>query len=264
MQLLVTLGGINGTYTLDVPAGSTGSACVLALIAAARARTYETRTRSKAGSQIFMAAATIPLLLTCGGRPLADNEAVWPTADALPLLIRATPRGALLGGKGGFGANLRAQGRSSGAKGSVNFGSCRDLNGRRLSTVNNEARLKAWLSPEETAKRASAVKARGEVTEAAGPTGQPGWMLAAPSWAEGGGGAPNQSVCVKYPSAATGLPHVKRQDQATARHPTMRPAHGDVRGVLDATLRMAMRSCAQRVTRALRWWEWNARRLRRR
>lgn len=41
----------------------------------------------------------------------------------------------LLGGKGGFGANLRAAGGRMNASKSTNFDSCRDLNGRRLGTL---------------------------------------------------------------------------------------------------------------------------------
>lgn len=41
----------------------------------------------------------------------------------------------ILGGKGGFGANLRAAGGRMNASKSTNFDSCRDLNGRRLGTI---------------------------------------------------------------------------------------------------------------------------------
>jgi hypothetical protein len=183
MQLLVTLSGYDGgTLVIDVPAGSSAADCGRAIVARA--------SRSKcSGDAAIAPSPSIALLLTRNGRPYLPDEPVWPSSkdilDNSPVIILARPRGAVLGGKGGFGANLRAQGRASGVKGSTNFGACRDLSGRRLSSVNNEARLRSWLSAEETAKRAEAVRAGAEPTEAAGPTGAAGWLLAAPSWAEG-------------------------------------------------------------------------------
>ena len=46
----------------------------------------------------------------------------------------------IMGGKGGFGANLRRQGARMG-KNVRNFESCRDLSGRRLRTLNEAKRL---------------------------------------------------------------------------------------------------------------------------
>jgi len=46
----------------------------------------------------------------------------------------------LCGGKGGFGSMLRSQGAKMKAKTAPNFGSCRDLSGRRLKAV-DDARL---------------------------------------------------------------------------------------------------------------------------
>jgi hypothetical protein len=42
----------------------------------------------------------------------------------------------LLGGKGGFGSMLRAQGGRMASQKTTNFEACRDLTGRRLKTVN--------------------------------------------------------------------------------------------------------------------------------
>lgn len=44
--------------------------------------------------------------------------------------------GRLLGGKGGFGSMLRAQGGRMNAQKTTNFEACRDLQGRRIRTVN--------------------------------------------------------------------------------------------------------------------------------
>ena len=57
--------------------------------------------------------------------------------------IRCSIRGALKGGKGGFGSLLKQQGRKAGKKVS-DFGACRDLNGRRLRHVNDEIRLRKF------------------------------------------------------------------------------------------------------------------------
>jgi len=47
----------------------------------------------------------------------------------------------LRGGKGGFGALLKAVGKRAGKKKTTDYGACRDLNGRRLRHVNDEVRL---------------------------------------------------------------------------------------------------------------------------
>lgn len=63
-----------------------------------------------------------------------------------PLILEV--RMALSGGKGGFGSMLRAQGgkMSSNRNGEENNDSCRDLNGRRLSTVKQARQLALYLS----------------------------------------------------------------------------------------------------------------------
>jgi hypothetical protein len=49
------------------------------------------------------------------------------------ITLRLTPR--VLGGKGGFGSQLRAAGGRMSSQKTSNNDSCRDLNGRRLSTI---------------------------------------------------------------------------------------------------------------------------------
>jgi len=96
--------------------------------------------------------------------------------------VTCMPAGGLPGGKGGFGANLRSAGKGAVNARNVSFSMCRDLYGRRLGLVNDEIRLRKWLSREEQAKRT----AHGtDYTEPRGPTGLVGWHLAVPSWAEG-------------------------------------------------------------------------------
>jgi hypothetical protein len=54
--------------------------------------------------------------------------------------------GRLLGGKGGFGSMLRAQGGRMSSKKSTNFDACRDLSGRRLKTVKDAKKyLSIWI-----------------------------------------------------------------------------------------------------------------------
>ena len=50
-----------------------------------------------------------------------------------PITLRLTPR--LVGGKGGFGSQLRAAGGRMSSQKTSNNDSCRDLSGRRISTV---------------------------------------------------------------------------------------------------------------------------------
>jgi hypothetical protein len=57
---------------------------------------------------------------------------------SFPIDLELVPR--VLGGKGGFGANLRAAGGRMNASKSTNFDSCRDLNGRRLGAVKEAQR----------------------------------------------------------------------------------------------------------------------------
>ena len=52
------------------------------------------------------------------------------------------------GGKGGFGAMLRAQAKVKGKK-ITDFGACRDLSGRRLRHVNDEILLNKWKEAKE-------------------------------------------------------------------------------------------------------------------
>lgn len=76
-----------------------------------------------------------------GGRLLSDGAASLAAAGldhgcSVTLLLR------LAGGKGGFGALLRGQGRDG--KITDNFDACRDLSGRRIRHVEAEKKLKQW------------------------------------------------------------------------------------------------------------------------
>ncbi|KAG6862012.1 hypothetical protein C0995_008199 [Termitomyces sp. Mi166 len=79
--------------------------------------------------------------------------------------LRLTPR--LVGGKGGFGSQLRAAGGRMSSQKTSNNDSCRDLNGRRLSTIKEAKRLAEYLEaePERQAAKAAAQKAKLEALE---------------------------------------------------------------------------------------------------
>jgi len=59
----------------------------------------------------------------------------------------------VLGGKGGFGSMLRAQGGKMSSKKTTNVESCRDLQGRRLKTINEATKLVEYLNKESERKR---------------------------------------------------------------------------------------------------------------
>jgi hypothetical protein len=122
------------------------------------------------------------LELSVNGVLLDDQDAV-PTA---PAILRVRLTGGLLGGKGGFGAMLRSQGKGSSGKTTTNFGACRDLNGRRLRHVNQEIAMDKWRQETELReqRKKQGVSER-ELLDEETPSGIPGWYLATPAWAEG-------------------------------------------------------------------------------
>lgn len=113
--------------------------------------------------------------LMSGSRFLREDE-VAPT-----MLHLFT--GGLLGGKGGFGAMLRAAAKKAGKKPTRDFGACRDLQGRRLRHVNDEIRLRKWQEERERGDSRKAKKGDDEKEET--PSGIENWYLGVPSWAEG-------------------------------------------------------------------------------
>ncbi|KAF9526412.1 telomere stability and silencing-domain-containing protein [Crepidotus variabilis] len=81
------------------------------------------------------------------------------------ITLRVTPK--LLGGKGGFGSQLRAAGGRMSSQKTSNNDSCRDLNGRRLSTIKEAKKLAEYVAaePERLAAKAEAQKAKLEALE---------------------------------------------------------------------------------------------------
>lgn len=120
--------------------------------------------------------------LYVNGRKLLEDGALVPS---LPTLVRARLSGGLRGGKGGFGAMLRSQGKGSGAKATTSFGACRDLNGRRLRHVNQEIAAIKWKEESEIRElqQKQGITDR-EIMDEETPSGIPGWYLATPSWAD--------------------------------------------------------------------------------
>jgi hypothetical protein len=112
-------------------------------------------------------------------------EAKVPEA---PEMVRVSMKQAICGGKGGFGAMLRAAGRMGG-KSTTNFGACRDLNGRRLRHVNDEIKLQKWHEAnEEKKRRRKKGGKKGDIDdeiEEKTATGIPHWHLDIPAWVEG-------------------------------------------------------------------------------
>ncbi|KAJ7509987.1 telomere stability and silencing-domain-containing protein [Mycena galericulata] len=81
------------------------------------------------------------------------------------ITLRLTPR--LLGGKGGFGSQLRAAGGRMSSQKTSNNDSCRDLSGRRLNTIKEAKKLVEYLEsePERLKAKAEAQKVKLEALE---------------------------------------------------------------------------------------------------
>ncbi|KAI9263717.1 telomere stability and silencing-domain-containing protein [Sporodiniella umbellata] len=74
-------------------------------------------------------------------RTVGGNDLILPAEEDIHLSLSLR----LLGGKGGFGSMLRAQGGRMNAQKTTNFEACRDLQGRRIRTVNEAKRLQEEL-----------------------------------------------------------------------------------------------------------------------
>ncbi len=104
------------------------------------------------------------------------------------------------GGKGGFGTLLKGQSKQAGAKRTLDFGACRDLNGRRLRHVNDEIKLRKWRDSMrkkmEKAQRANnnhdagngGIDIEEELEELRTASGIRNWHLMVPNWSDVGGG----------------------------------------------------------------------------
>ncbi|KAJ3862712.1 telomere stability and silencing-domain-containing protein [Lentinula novae-zelandiae] len=113
-------------------------------------------------------------LLPSSGLILSSHSGITPEDTSLASLcengpnlisLRLSPR--VLGGKGGFGSQLRAAGGRMSSQKTNNNDSCRDLSGRRLSTLKEAKKLAEYLEsePERLAAKAEAQKAKLEALE---------------------------------------------------------------------------------------------------
>ena len=120
------------------------------------------------------------IVIQINGRLVGDHEIVVNidrAAAAAAIVVRATIANGLAGGKGGFGAMLRALAKQSGTKKTTDFGACRDLSGRRLRHVNDEMILQKWKEAKD--------KGEDFDVEEETPAGIEMWYLGTPSWADG-------------------------------------------------------------------------------
>ncbi len=119
--------------------------------------------------------------MSCSKAVESSNIMRYASPCTIHVMLRS------IGGKGGFGAMLRAQARQKGAKATTDFGACRDLNGRRLRHVNDEIRLQKWQRRQDmiAERKRNGLPFDDLLEEEASQSGIKGWYLAAPSWAEG-------------------------------------------------------------------------------
>lgn len=102
-------------------------------------------------------------LYTTSGKLLNDYALIFENSNED--FINITLKIPLLGGKGGFGSMLRAQGGKMASQKTTNFEACRDLNGRRLRTVNEARRLADHLEQEPERQRALKEKVKKKIEE---------------------------------------------------------------------------------------------------
>jgi Replication stress response SDE2 C-terminal/Silencing defective 2 N-terminal ubiquitin domain/SPRY domain len=115
------------------------------------------------------------------GWPLRRLEA---TVTTDPSHWRVRVISGIRGGKGGFGTLLKGQAKQAGAVTTVNFGACRDLQGRRLQQVNEVAaaqHYQIWSERVQAGQATTEEMARALALETT--SGVAGWYLPLPSWA---------------------------------------------------------------------------------
>jgi len=108
----------------------------------------------------------VPFSTHKGVLPPLDTPVSSLQLDGSSLVtLRLTPR--LLGGKGGFGSQLRAAGGRMSSQKTNNNDSCRDLSGRRLNTIKEAKKLVEYLEaePDRLRVKAEAERAKLEALE---------------------------------------------------------------------------------------------------
>ncbi|KAG8696249.1 hypothetical protein FRC09_008636 [Ceratobasidium sp. 395] len=121
---------------------------------------------SSLGTLIASGYPTLPyhalsLASPCGTDLTSDEPLSSLTNGGELVTLRLMP--SLLGGKGGFGSQLRAAGGRMSSQKASNNDSCRDLNGRRLSTVKEAKKMAAYLEAEPERKKAAAEEKRAKL-----------------------------------------------------------------------------------------------------
>ncbi|EKM58480.1 uncharacterized protein PHACADRAFT_252831 [Phanerochaete carnosa HHB-10118-sp] len=98
----------------------------------------------------------LDLLFTPHSGPIPSPEtsvaSLLDDVDSGLVTLRLIPR--LRGGKGGFGSQLRAAGGRMSSQKTSNNDSCRDLSGRRLSTIKEAKKLAEYIESEPLRKQA--------------------------------------------------------------------------------------------------------------
>ncbi|KAF8666710.1 Telomere stability and silencing [Rhizoctonia solani] len=103
----------------------------------------------------------LSLASPCGTDLSCDAPLSTLTNGGDLLTLRLMP--SLLGGKGGFGSQLRAAGGRMSSQKASNNDSCRDLNGRKLSTIKEAKKMAAYLETEPERKKAAAEEKRAKL-----------------------------------------------------------------------------------------------------
>eukprot|EP01134_Creolimax_fragrantissima_P001293 CFRG1293T1 len=83
--------------------------------------------------------------LIWNGKRVHDGDMLDVAGSPFHTLTVQFKGGALRGGKGGFGSMLRSMGAKAAQKETTNFEACRDLNGRRLRNVHDQANMVDYL-----------------------------------------------------------------------------------------------------------------------
>lgn len=110
--------------------------------------------------------------LHCRGKLTNNQDALHLfQIDSFPICLDLYVQ--TLGGKGGFGANLKSQGARMGHKKTSNFDSCRDLSGRRIKTLNDAKRLADFIEQEPERRRAQQEKIQQKIKEGLKPVPVP-------------------------------------------------------------------------------------------
>lgn len=154
-------------------------------------------------------------------------------------------RSSLRGGKGGFGTLLKGQARQSGANQTTNFGSCRDLQGRRLQHINDQLLFQHYREWQAKLQAGEATEADMLQSMIKTDTGIANWHLGVPAYAAGTFKAHSRKLARQFYSW-------KRQTQAAKEEKERQRQERErsVQNYLDAAT-MASEAAAKSVQSAI-------------